>query len=302
MAKKLRKNQIGAGVRALLSDFDAATPAQREDAVRELNAAPTRIPVGQIEPNPYQPRTHFDEGQLRELADSIRALDIIQPLTVRRVRKDRYQLISGERRLRASKLAGLRDVPAYVRTADDQGLLEMAIVENVQRADLNPIETAIGYQRLIDELDFTHERLSERLGKQRSTITNALRLLRLPPEVQDALKEKRISAGHGRALAGVDDVALQLALLRAVEREGLSVRQIEARVKGYGEAKAARDGGAGSPAGALSPVLRDIQRELSAAYGSKVSLKRQANGRGQVVIHYGSDAEFNRILEQLRGE
>ncbi len=236
---------------------------------------------------------------LHELAASIRALDVIQPITVRRLSADHYQLISGERRLRASHLAGLSDIPAYVRTADDQGMLEMAIVENVQRADLNPIETAVGYQRLLDEVGLTHDALSQRLGKQRSTVTNVLRLLRLPPEVQQALKAGRISAGHGRALAGIEDIALQLALLRSIEREGLSVRQTEAEVKRLSE-PSGKTSDAAKPA--LTPVLSDLQRELSSGFGTRVRLKRDAKGRGTIAIHFGSDDEFNRLVEQLRGE
>jgi ParB family chromosome partitioning protein len=180
-------------------------------------------------------------------------------------------------------------------------MLEMAIVENIQRADLNPIETAIGYQRLIDEVGLTHEALSDRMGKRRSTITNSLRLLRLPPELQQALKAKRISAGHGRALAGLDDIAMQLAILRQVERDGWNVRQTEEQVKRITQPKASSQEKQRGEAG-LSPVLSDIQRQLAAHYGSKVSLKRQANGKGEFVIHFGSDNEFNRILEKLRGE
>lgn len=298
---KMKRKELGLGIKALLADFDNAAPSGRAEVVRELNAEAFRIAVEQIEPNPYQPRVRFDDDALRELAASIETLDIVQPLTVRRLSPDRYQLISGERRLRAAKLAGLADVPAYVRTADDQGLLEMAIVENVQRADLNPIETAVGYQRLIDEVGLTHEALSERLGKRRSTITNALRLLRLPPEVQNALKEDRISMGHGRALAGLDDVALQLALLREIEREGLSVRQAEARVKSISEPRASATKEIATPV-SLPPVLADIQRELSASYGARVAIKRDATGRGQIVLHYAGDDDFNRLLDQLRGE
>ena len=301
MAKQMKRKELGLGIKALLADYDTVAPGGRIELVKELNSETFRVPVGQIEPNPFQPRAHFDEDALRELAASIATLDVVQPLTVRRLGADRYQLISGERRLRAAKLAGLADVPAYVRTADDQGLLEMAIVENVQRADLNPIETAVGYQRLIDEVGLTHEALSERIGKRRSTITNALRLLRLPPELQSALKEERITMGHGRALAGLDDVALQLALLREIEQQGLSVRQTEARVKGLTEPRAAATKEIAAPT-KLSPVLADIQRELSANFGARVAIKRDANGRGQIVLHYAGDDDFNRLLDQLRGE
>lgn len=299
MAKKIAKKQLGLGIKALLQDFDASPPRARAEVAREIAAAPFRIPIEQIEPNPFQPRLHFDGDQLRELAASIEALDIIQPLTVRRLGPDRFQLISGERRLRASELAGLADVPAYVRTADDQGMLEMAIVENVQRADLNPIETAIGYRRLLEEVGLTHEALSERLGKRRPTISNALRLLKLPPEAQEALRTKRISAGHGRALAGLDEIPAQLALLRRIESEGLSVRQAEAEVKRLLSAEPVT---APTSVASLSPVLSDIQRRLASSYGTRVQVKRDARGRGTFAIHFGSDEEFNRILGQLHGD
>ena len=298
MAKKIAKKQLGLGIKALLQDFDEAPPPQRAAVAREIAAEAFRVPVAQIEPNPFQPRLTFDEDALRELAASIETLDVIQPLTVRRLAPERYQLISGERRLRAAKLAGLTDVPAYVRTADDQGMLEMAIVENVQRADLDPIETAIAYRRLLDEVGLTHEALSTRLGKRRSTVSNALRLLNLPPEVQQALRAGTISAGHGRALAGLDEVPLQLQLLRKIEREGLSVRQAEAEVKRLLSPTAAE----GTTAAALTPVLSDIQRQLAADYGTRVQLKRDGRGRGHFAIHFASDEEFNRLLAQLRGE
>ena len=298
MAKKIAKKQLGLGIKALLQDFDEGPAPRRAEAAKEIAAEAFRVPLAQIEPNPFQPRLHFDEDALRELAASIEALDVIQPLTIRRLGPERYQLISGERRLRAAQLAGLVDVPAYVRTADDQGMLEMAIVENVQRADLDPIETAIGYRRLLDEVGLTHEALSTRLGKRRSTVSNALRLLNLPPEVQQALRSRVISAGHGRAIAGLDEVPLQLQLLRKVEREGLSVRHTEAEVKRLLSPPAP----AAAPAEALSPVLSDVQRQLAADFGTRVQLKRDPRGRGHFAIHFGSDEEFNRLLAQLRGE
>ena len=301
MAQKIAKKQLGLGIKALLQDYDHAPKTQREAVAKDIAAESFRIPLEQIEPNPFQPRVAFSDDALDQLAASIAALDVIQPITVRRLNNERYQLISGERRLRASKLAGLADIPAYVRTADDQGLLEMAIVENVQRAELNPIEIAIGYQRLLDEVGLTHEALSTRVGKQRSTVTNALRLLRLPPELQQALKTGAISAGHGRALAAIDDVAMQLALLRSIEKDGLSVRQTEAHVKRLTEPTAATVTDTASQP-TLSPVLLDLQRELSAGYGTRVKLKRDGRGKGAITIHFSNDGEFNRIMDQLRGE
>lgn len=299
MAQKVAKKQLGLGIKALLQDYDSVPHRDRQLVVKELAAEALRIPLNEIQPNPFQPRVDFDQDALNELVASIEALDVIQPITVRRLSANEYQLISGERRLRASKLAGLADIPAYIRTANDQGMLEMAIVENIQRADLNPIETAVGYQRLLDEVGLTHDALSTRLGKQRSTVTNMLRLLRLPPEIQQALKTRRISAGHGRALAGVEDLALQLALLRSIERDGLSVRQTEAQVKRLTEPQSIQ---ADAPRPSQAPVITDIQRELASGYGTKVQVKRNAKGKGSFTIHFSSDTEFNRILEQLRGE
>ena len=299
MAKKIAKKQLGLGIKALLQDYDEAPASRRAAVAREIAAEAFRVPLDQVSPNPFQPRVHFDEDALRELAASIEAVDVVQPITVRRLGPERYQLISGERRLRACRLAGLDTVPAYVRTADDQGMLEMAIVENVQRADLDPIETAIGYRRLLDEVGLTHDALSQRLGKQRSTVSNALRLLNLPPEVQQALRRRRISAGHGRALAGLDETPTQLALLRRIELEGLSVRQTEAEVKRLLSPDASAE--TGKKPG-LSPVLNDIQRQLASAYGTRVRLKRDGRGRGSFTIHFAGDDEFNRVLEQLRGE
>jgi ParB family chromosome partitioning protein len=202
MAKKVKKKELGLGIRALLSNLDEgeATPEEQKEVVKELSHTVAMIPVDQIEVNPFQPRVEFDEEALKELSSSIKVHGVIQPLTLRRLSDNAYQLISGERRLRASKLAGLQEVPAYVRLANDQEMLEMALVENIQRQDLNPIEVAITYQRLIDECSLTHQNLGGRVGKKRSTVSNFLRLLQLPPQIQQALKNKRISMGHAKAL------------------------------------------------------------------------------------------------------
>ena len=298
MANKVKKHELGQGIKALLNNYDRGSTTSAE-VVREVATTDLRVPIDQIEINPFQPRKAFDEDQLQELAASIEALDIVQPLTLRRLDAGRYQLISGERRLRAARLAGLDDVPAYIRVADDQGMLEMAIVENVQRADLNPIETAIAYQRLLDECGLRHEDLSKRLGKRRSTVTNVLRLLKLPPQVQAALAEGRISAGHGRALAGLDDTALQLALLAAIEREGLSVRQTEEQVRRASQPPTSRATASASQLDDGEDIRR-LQSVLSSRYGAKVRLRRQPDGRGQIVIHFGDDGEFSRLMEQLQ--
>jgi len=204
MAKKIKKKDIGLGIRALLSD--AEKPEQPlEETARDVRSAVVFIPIDTIEANPDQPRRSFDLDALQELAQSIKTLGLIQPVTLRKLSKDTYQLISGERRLRASKIAGLKELPAYVREVNDQELLEMGLVENIQREDLNALEIAISYQRLIDECDLTHDVLSERVGKKRSTITNYIRLLKLPPEIQNGVRKEKISMGHARALAGIDE-------------------------------------------------------------------------------------------------
>ena len=305
MSKKpAAKADFGKGIRALL-----ANPAQMEEAikehpqevVRELTSHIAMLPVTQIETNPYQPRIEFDQTALNELAASIRVHGLIQPVTVRRLNDKAYQLISGERRFRASQLAGLTEVPAYVRLADDQQMLEMALIENIQREDLNAVEVAISYQRLLDECNLTHESLSERVGKQRSTITNYLRLLKLPPEIQRAIKDKKLSMGHARALAGVDNIALQLSIFRQAVEQDLSVRAIESLIARYQEGRAQAAGK--PPKETLSDELRQVRDRFRDFFGTKkVELKRSANGKGQVVLAFENDADLNRMLDLLGGE
>src|SRR5690606_22029384 len=227
------KSQIGKGIRALLTNIDERGTAPTAQEVSAITRQTMDVPVDAIEVNPFQPRTDFDEAGLAELAQSIRVHGIIQPLTLRRLHEGRYQLIAGERRLRAARLAGLTAVPAFIRLADDQGLLEMAIVENLQRADLNAMEMAFSLQRLLDECSLTHEELSQRVGKSRPVITNYLRLLKLPPQVQQALRKDEISMGHARAIAGLDDVSAQLMVLGEILTRHLSVRETEKRVGDY---------------------------------------------------------------------
>ncbi len=294
MAKKVKKKELGMGIRALLANAEAA-PEKQEEVVRELSHTVAMIPVSEIEVNPFQPRKEFDEEALQELADSIKVHGLIQPITVRRLSEHSYQLISGERRLRAARLAGLDEVPAYIRLANDQEMLEMALVENIQREDLNAIEVAITYQRLIDECKLTHEALSARVGKKRSTVTNFLRLLRLPPEIQKAVKERQISMGHARALAGIEDLPLQLVIFRQVIEKGLSVRATEDLIRKHSEASAPK-----KKAGAELPeAYKRVQDQLSRALGAKVQLKRNKQGKGQIVIPFVNDDDLNRLLELL---
>ena len=226
---------MGKGIRALLNNIDEEIKDHPEEVVRELSSSVAMIPITAVEVNPFQPRKDFDDDALSELSESIKTYGLIQPITVRRLNDRQFQLISGERRTRAAKLAGLTEIPAYIRIADDQGMLEMALVENIQREDLNAIEIAITYQRLVDECNITHENMSERVGKKRSTITNYLRLLKLNPEIQQAIKLNKISMGHARALVGVNDIALQLMLYRQITKEELSVRAVEDLIRKYNE-------------------------------------------------------------------
>lgn len=264
----------------------------------KVNADVLRIPVDQIEPNPYQPRLSFDPEALEELAESIRTLGLIQPITVRKVSEGRYQIISGERRYRASKLAGMDMVPAYIRTADDQGMMEMAIVENVQRADLDPIETALGYQRLIDECKLTQEQMALRVGKKRASVTNFLRLLKLPAKVQHDLKAGLISVGHAKVLLGIDEPEVQAQLCNLIIKEDLSVRQLEDKLK-----KLEKE---------AQPAPYDDRKDLPEEYykvlefmgrffGDNISLKRSASGKGSMTLRFDSDEEMKNFLKALGG-
>jgi ParB family transcriptional regulator, chromosome partitioning protein len=292
---KVKKSDFGKGIRALLSNIDSEVKENPEKVTKELTSNIAMLPIEYIEVNPFQPRKDFDVNALEELSSSIKAYGLIQPITVRRLNDTAFQLISGERRFRASKLAGLTEVPAYIRAAEnDQEMLEMALVENIQREDLNAIEVAISYQRLIDECSMTHESMSDRVGKKRSTITNYLRLLRLPGEIQNSIKNKILSMGHARALAGVDDLGLQLMLFHQTIKERLSVRDIENLIQKYTESKKSDDKKS-SPK--LSAEYRQVQDTLSSFFGTKIQLKAKGGGKGSIVINFDSDDELNRILD-----
>jgi ParB family chromosome partitioning protein len=284
----------------LLSNIEAEVNANPEKVVKELSHNVAMIPVNAIETNPFQPRTEFDEEALQELADSLKVHGLIQPITVRRLGQDSYQLISGERRLRASGMAGLTEVPAYIRIANDQEMLEMALVENIQRENLNAIEIAITYQRLLDECKLTHEGLSDRVGKNRATITNYLRLLNLPPSVQNAIKDKEISMGHARALAGLKDPMFQLDLLDRIRKEGLSVREVEKLTSSDSPNAKAKPGASSSKPSTLPEEYRRIQDDLSRHFGiKKVGLKLTGKDKGQISIPFQSVDELNRILDLI---
>ena len=252
-----------------------------------------------IEVNPFQPRTEFNPEELMELAKSIKIHGLIQPVTLRVVQGDKYQLISGERRFRASKMSGLKEIPAYIRTANDQEMLEMALIENIQRTDLNAIEIGISYQRLIDECTLTHETLSERVGKNRSTVTNYIRLLKLPPEIQSSIKNNTISMGHARALVGIEDLLQQMHAYKKTISENLSVRQLENYIKELKSEPSDRSENVKNTEQQSSELQR-ITKELSEIFGTKVIIKRDAKGKGSFTIPFGSDKEFNLIYETIK--
>ena len=254
-----------------------------------------RIPVDMIDPNPYQPRMNFAQEALDELADSIRTLGLIQPITVRTTSGNRYQIISGERRFRASQLAGMDMIPAYIRNADDQGMLEMAIVENIQRENLDPIEVAMSYQRLIDECNLTQEQMAFRVGKKRASVTNFLRLLKLPAKIQHDLKVGLLSVGHAKVLLGVEDVMMQEMLCDHVIKNDWSVRQLEDKVRKLGDSK--------KPANEVQQDLPDdyvkVLEIVGKYFDNSISLKRSKGGKGSMTIHFSSDEEVSRFLKAL---
>jgi len=294
---KSRKKELGKGLRALLTNIENTnSPKEKTELVKELNSSILEIPLDNIEVNPFQPRTEFDQEELTELSQSIKIHGLIQAITVRSLGGNKYQLISGERRLRASKLAGLETVPAFIRIADDQALLEMALIENIQRSNLNAIEVAISYQRLMVECDLTHESLSERVGKKRSTISNYVRLLKLPPQIQSSIKNSEISMGHARALAGVEEVSLQLDIFKETVEKNMSVRALENLIKIYNDPTPQPVQKVKTE---LPPEVKKVQDNLSANLGTSVKIKRTDSGSGEISIKFGSDREFNNILAVL---
>ncbi|MEM6964131.1 MAG: ParB/RepB/Spo0J family partition protein [Bacteroidota bacterium] len=285
------RNTLG-GIKDSLDQNTSNKVLPSEDTVRNF----ADVPIHQIERNPDQPRNYFDENELKELGKSIKIHGLIQPITVRRLAEGQYQLISGERRLRASKEVGLKEIPAYIRVANDAEMMEMALVENIHRADLNPIEIAITYSRLKKEFNMTDAQLAERVESSRSSVTNFMRLLELPTEIQLGLKERKISMGHGRALLGVDDHAGRIALYNSVIEEGLSVRALENIIKKSKESQAPKQ----APKSKLPHEYFDIQDRLTKSWGSKVLLKRDPKtGEGSVSIPFMNDEDLNRLLDLI---
>lgn len=290
---KKKRLSLGKGLASLLADAELPQSA-REEAISN------EIPISEIETNPFQPRTAFDEGALRELADSIRIHGIIQPITVRKLATSQYQLISGERRWRAAQIAGLTTIPAYVRTADDQQMLEMAIIENIQRQDLNHIEVALSYQRLLDECGITQADLGTRMGKSREAVTNQLRLLRLPPDIQAAIKTSKLSLGHAKVLLGIDKTEVQLAVFRKAVSEEMTVRALEQLVRSMAKSKTAPTTPAPDPEDEAARFeLRQIQQKLASRFGTKVEIKSVGKGKGEIAIPYQDTDDLNRLLQLL---
>jgi len=294
---KQNKDALGKGIRSLLQSIDSdlkTTAGGLKPQAVETATGVMRLPLENIETNPMQPRRDFDEQALQELSQSIKLHDIIQPVTVSKLHGNKYRLISGERRLRAAKLAGLKDIPAYIRQANDQELLELALLENLQREDLNAVEIALSYKRMMEELDHTQEQVAERMGKDRSTVTNYIRLLKLPPDIQVAVRNGEISMGHARALINVDKIDQQLYIFDEIKTKGLSVRQTEHLVRNlYKEAEPRKQ------KTSLPETYKKVEDRLASHFSTRVKMKHSKNGSGQITFDYYSLEELNKLLDQM---
>lgn len=296
-----KKNALGRGLGALIADA-VEEPMPKEVVVSAMQ----ELKLSDIRPNPFQPRTEFDEEALNELAASIKSIGIVQPITVRVVEDGKYEIVAGERRFRASKLAGRETIPAHIRNTETDSLLELALIENIQREDLNAIEVAISYQRLIDECSLTQDALSERVGKKRATIANYLRLLKLPAQIQLAVRDKKISMGHARAILGVDDPDTQLMIFEQILKYDFSVRKVEEVVRELSQPKEEEPETAvvapEQPKKKTTNEIGDyieLQKHLSRRFDTKVELKRNEQGKGKIIIGFRSDTELEKIIELL---
>lgn len=291
MVVKKKFTALGRGLDALISTNDEVQTSG--------SSLISEIPLQQIEANPNQPRREFDETALNELADSIRSLGIVQPITLREMENNRYQIIAGERRWRASQIAGLTTIPAYIRTADDENMMQMALVENIQREDLNAIEVALAYQHLIEKYDLKQEELSEKIGKNRATIANTLRLLKLPAQVQMAIKNKRIDKGHARALLGLSDPALQVKLFKEIIDKNYSVRQVEEIVSQINMGESVKSGTKTlhDKKAMLPEEFKILKTQLSDFFKTKVQMTCSQQGKGKISIPFNSEEELTRIIE-----
>ena len=296
---KQNKDALGKGIRSLLQSIDSdlkTGTGHLKPSVVENATGINRVPVNDIEANPKQPRRDFDESSLKDLANSIRLHDIIQPVTVSKLPSGKYRLISGERRWRAAKMAGIQDIPAYVRQANDAQLLELALLENLQREDLNAMEVALSYKRMMEELDYTQEQVGERMSIDRSTVANFIRLLKLPPDIQLAVRSGEMSMGHARALINVDTVDKQLYIFREIKEKGLSVRQTEALVRNlYRNGTAVKKPAKSS----LPPSFQQLEDKLASQFSTRVKLRHSRNGSGQIIFDYYSLEELNKLLREM---
>ncbi|WP_026704244.1 ParB/RepB/Spo0J family partition protein [Flavobacterium soli] len=299
MTKAVKKQALGRGLSALLKDPENDIKSVEDKNADKVVGNIIELEIDAIEINPFQPRSNFNEESLQELATSIRELGVIQPITVRKMEFNKFQLISGERRLRASKIAGLTVVPAYIRIANDNESLVMALVENIQRHDLDPIEVALSYQRLIDEIQLTQEQMSERVGKKRSTIANYLRLLKLDPIIQTGIRDGFISMGHGRAIINIEDLDAQTDIYQKIVSQNLSVRETETLVKNYQESlkpKAATKAKTSS-----FDINEEEKKAITGYFGAKVDVKVAGNGKGKITIPFHSEEDFKRIIKLIKG-
>lgn len=297
MAKATKKQALGRGLSALLKDPDNNINSASDKNADKIVGNIVKLDIDDIEMSPFQPRTNFNEETLRELASSIRELGVIQPITVRKLAFNKYQLVSGERRFRASKLIGKQTIPAYIRIANDQESLEMALVENIQRQDLDPIEIALSYQRLINEIQLTQEQMSERVGKRRSTIANYLRLLKLDPIIQTGMRDGFISMGHGRAIVNINNQIDQLEVYEKIISSKLSVRATEALVKNLNNPSEIKS--SSETVGIPKPIKKGI-KEFSEYFGHKIDVKLAKNGSGKISIPFHSEEDFNRIIKLVK--
>lgn len=299
-----RKTGLGRGLSALLDDSDAVNPPKSNSSdllgenKKEVKVGNSigNVNISDVETNPFQPRTEFDQVALNELSESIKVQGLIQPITVRVKENGGYQLISGERRLRASKLAGLTEIAAYIRLANDQQMLEMALIENIQRENLNSIEVALSFQRMMEECNLKQEQLGDRVGKNRSTVTNYLRLLKLPPAIQISIRDGKISMGHARALISVESTEDQLFIHNEIIDKGLSVRKVEELVRNLSSLPVSKPAKKAAP---ISFEYQKLQRELTSKFSTRVKLKVSENGKGAIEIPFGSEDDLSRILELL---
>jgi ParB family chromosome partitioning protein len=300
MTKAIKKQALGRGLSALLKDPENDIKSVEDKNADKVVGNIIELEIDAIEINPFQPRTNFNEESLRELSTSIKELGVIQPITVRKLDYNKYQLISGERRLRASKLAGLATVPAYIRIANDNESLVMALVENIQRHDLDPIEIALSYQRLIDEIQLTQEQMSDRVGKKRSTIANYLRLLKLDPIIQTGIRDGFITMGHGRAIINIEDHDAQADIYQKIVSQNLSVRETESLVKSYQDSLKPAPAKA-TVKGSSFKVDDSQKKSITDFFGAKVDVKVDGKGKGKITIPFHSEEDFSRIIKLIEG-